>query len=383
MKLTPFLTILAALSLGQAAAAETPLTLGVIAPMTGDFAKFGGQVAHGAELAIEQLRKEGIEAKLKVEDACLAQDAVRAIRQLIEVSRIDGLAGSYCVIGTAAIAPILKQQKLPSFHTSPISNDILKQGHYLFTTNVSIQEEASRVAEIAYRDHGARRAALLGLSTPWGQDYMKYFGERFEQLGGEVVSKQDSPIGQNDFRAELLRVRSSKPDLVFAAHISGMLGNLLKQARGLGLTQPFLGTDEAEDLAVVTAAGKAADGFEYILPEPESMAGVPGQVSALWHKQFGGEAPHSIGTNAYDATLLLGRALSKCGGDRECAREKLRMTKDFPGASGLLTLGEHGSAIKSFVQKEIRDGDFVRAELPADKGLTDKEMARGSLSKQP
>src|SRR5262249_46846872 len=156
------------------------------------------------------------------------------------------------------------------------------------STNVSIQQEAARLAELAYQRNGARRAALLGLSTPWGQDYMRFFRQRFEQLGGSASSMQDSPIGQTDFRAELLRVGKEAPDVIFVAHVSGMLGDILKQAREIGINQPFLGTDEAEDRAVIDTARVASEGFQYLLPQHESDVGAPAELNKKWKERFGG-----------------------------------------------------------------------------------------------
>lgn len=75
-----------------------------------------------------------------------------------------------------------------------------------------------------------------------------------------------------------------------------------------------------------------------------------------------GEDPMILANNAYEATKILVKALASCKGDTKCARDKAYQIKDFPGASGIISIDPDGGAQKSFVLKTVKNGKFVRVK---------------------
>src|SRR4051812_19038696 len=94
------------------AIAQTKIKLGVIGPLTGDFA-FGGEFQlNGARLKAEELnaRKEGIEVEILAEDDQSKCDvAVAAARKLITRDRVHAVLGAWQSTCTLAILPITRQ----------------------------------------------------------------------------------------------------------------------------------------------------------------------------------------------------------------------------------------------------------------------------------
>ena len=103
------------------ALAQTRIKLGVIGPLTGDFA-FGGQFQlNGARLKADELnaRKEGMTVELVAEDDQSKCDvAVAAARKLITRDRVDAVLGAWQSTCTLAILPITQQAEVPQFTTS-------------------------------------------------------------------------------------------------------------------------------------------------------------------------------------------------------------------------------------------------------------------------
>src|SRR3972149_11655059 len=90
--------MLSAACLARDAVAHARIKLGVIGPLTGDFA-FGGQFQlNGARLKVDELnaRKEGITVELVAEDDQSKCDvAVAAARKLITRDRVDAVLGAW------------------------------------------------------------------------------------------------------------------------------------------------------------------------------------------------------------------------------------------------------------------------------------------------
>ena len=339
--------------------AATPIALGVTVPLSGDFASYGDLIRKGVELAREDLAAEGFPTTATYEDACLPATAVAALNKLISVDRIQALAANFCVIAMPAMAPAIERAKLVAFHTASVSDSILDAGKYIFGTNVKVRDEARKLAEYAWRHLGAKTASVMFIATDFGEDYHKHFAQRFQELGGAVLTSDRAAIGVNDFKAELNRIRAKKPDVIFAAHLGLTLGVLLKQKRELGIPSRILGVYEAEDPSVVQVAQEAAEGIQFFVPEPVEETQAVRTFQARFKQRYS-EEPRILARNAYDGTRITVRALAECRMDPECARDRIYQIKDYEGASGRFSFDEDGGVRRELILKTIKSGQFER-----------------------
>lgn len=339
----------------------SPIRLGMVAPLSGDFAPYGEHIRRGIQLAIGDLASSGIKAELFSEDACLPAQERAALSKLVSVDRIQGLAGSYCVIGMVASASILEAARVVSFQTSGGTKEILDAGDYLFTTAARTKDEAEKLAEYAYQTLGLRKAAVLYLTTQWGEEFSTDFSQRFAALGGRITATATNPIGITDFRTELTRLRSPDPDALIIVHLASTLGGALKQARQVGFTKQFLATTDAEEQSVIDVAGPSAEGLKFLAPEPAEETPQMKQFAQRFQNKFG-NAPHPLSRHSYDATMLIAGALQDCRLEAECAKGRMYKTKNYAGASGTFSIDPDGGTRRDFVLKTVKDGRFVRAE---------------------
>lgn len=348
----------------QTVFSETEIRLGATLPLTGNLATYGSLIKDGIELAAEELRTEGVNVKIIYEDVPVpGPAALTAINKLVGENKIHGLAGNFWNPAIPIMASVIMKNKIVSFHTAAADDLILEAGDYIVSTNTKIKDEAFHLAEYAFNELGARKASVLYISTTFGDHYQTHFINRFKELGGEIAFVDKTNLGETDLKATLLRVRSSKPDIFFAAYFGNNLGITLKQAREVGIQQPILSVYESEDPSVIETAGKASEGLRFFVPEPEVESEKVATFRANFKKRFQYE-PRVLGANAYDATQLLVRALLKCNSESECAKDEIYKTKEYDGGSGLFSIDREGAAKKSFVLKTVKDGKFVRVQNP-------------------
>lgn len=81
-------------------------------------------------------------------------------------------------------------------------------------------------------------------------------------LGLKIVANEFYELGSLDYRSQLLKIRSSKPDIIFVASFGHFLGLTLKQARELGIQSRIIAVYESEDPSVISSAMPYADGLE-------------------------------------------------------------------------------------------------------------------------
>jgi branched-chain amino acid transport system substrate-binding protein len=365
LNLNSYHALLALVILCSASAYASPppsplaFKLGAVAPLSGDFAEYGEQIQRAMTLAKESLEKEFPEVSLTLvyEDACLPAQAVSAAKKLATVDKINALVGSYCVIGMIPMAPILNEAKIPALHSSAVSDELLAVGGFISTTNIAIRDEARAAAEIAIQSLNTKRAGTFYISSQWGENYSKYFTQRFIELGGKPAATVETTKWTGDFRAELTRLRASNPDVLFVAHVGKEFSNVVRQARQIGIKAQILGPHEATE--VDKEASEALEGT--LLISPVHPRGSSSPMEEHYRTRFG-TAPSVLSRNAYDASRIATRALVACRGESTCTQAKIIATSNFEGESGTFSIRQGRGASKQFETLQWQGG----ADLPVN-----------------
>lgn len=357
-----FAVILSYVILGSSAsrAAPTRTAIGATVPLKGNLASYGHRIRAGIEVAQEELRKNGVEFELTIEDTPISgSGAITALRSLIDSRRVGGLAGNFSNVAMVSFAPILRRTNTLAMHTAAMDDEILAQsGGVVFSTNVRVRDEAFRAATHLIHE-GARRVAVVTINTSFGMGYRRHFIDAFTKLGGVIVADESYELGETDYRSQIVRVKQGRPDAIYAATFGHFLGLTTKFIRTAGITAPIFSVYESEDPSVIQAGGDATEGLKYFVSYNS-----PTVESSTYQrlKEKLGHDPRSFSLFAYDATMLLATARNECQFDFECSKTKLLSTKNYNGLSGVFSIGTDGAADRPFYLHMIRDGRFVSAK---------------------
>ena len=134
------------------------------------------------------------------------------------------------------------------------------------------------------------------------------------------------------------------------------VGIILKQARQLGVTVPFIGCEAWDSPTLLQVAGKAADGCYF---SNQFSAGDPSSVvqefAKIYREKFG-SLPDNFAALGYDAASVILDAIKRAGSaNPEAIRDALAVTKDFQGVSGKITIDAQRNASKPAVILAIKD----------------------------
>ncbi|MBI3336090.1 ABC transporter substrate-binding protein [Candidatus Peregrinibacteria bacterium] len=332
---------------------DVPIRIGVRAPLTGDLALYGEHMRNGMELAKKDLLAVDSSRHIELifEDACFPQDTISATRKMVQINDVTMIGGSFCLFGHVPILPFTEENKIIAFNTAANPDDVLNK-RYAFSTNFSIKENAEELARFAYKDIGARRAAIMHLQTPFGEDYKKYITQSFERLGGSIVATEARAPDARDFRTEVTKMKAADPDLIFTIHFASPLGIFLKQSREAGIDAKMLGYYENEDPTTVRASQGAAEGLIFSSSPIDS-------VFMKQYRSVYNDDPDVLAANAYDALMLQVMVYEKCGKDVDCMAEELHDVRGYKGVSGTITINSDGSASKPTIFKVVRGGKFL------------------------
>jgi len=336
-------------------AEEEPIKIGVIVVLSGDAAIYGEDAKKGLDLALEEINKEGgvlgKKIELIYEDSRLdPKEAVTAMNKFINIDRLPIVIIAEGSGPTSAVAPLADSNKtllMVSIASTPTIKDA---GDYVFRTMLSDDYQAFKMIKVS-KDLGFRSAAILYVNDTYGIGIKDVFSEGFEEFGN-VIIKESFEGSATDFRAQLTKIKSSKPDvIIIVARKEFPL--ILKQAKELGLDSQIIASETLKDESLIKESGDAAESV--LIPFVAEPLGYSEYKTK--YKEKYEEEPVLYGNFSYDALRVLAIAIQNAGLiDSEKVKNALYDVV-YEGASGLVKFDSNGEVIeKPFNMYKVVDG---------------------------
>ena len=376
-----FLSTLLAVTMVLAAAtgvgaAET-FKVGVVGPRTGPVATYGVSVINAVTLAVEEINAAGgvlgRQIELIVEDnKADATETNNAFRKLISRDEVHAIIGAVVTANSNIGAQVAQMMKVPMITPTSTAENVTQKGDYIFRSCIIDPVQAKIMANFAYNSLGAREVAcFIAQSNDYSVGLGEIFTETFEALGGKVVSTESYDEGDQDFKAQLTKIRARKPEAIYVPGYYADAGLIARQMRQLGIDQPILGTDGFNSPKLFEIGGDAVFGTYFTNHYSiETQDELSLRFVDSYREKYG-QDPDGFGALGYDAVLILADAIQRAGDGalaknradaRAAIRDALANTKDIKVVTGTLTLDENRNPIKSAVILKIVDGGYEFVE---------------------
>jgi branched-chain amino acid transport system substrate-binding protein len=155
----------------------------------------------------------------------------------------------------------------------------------------------------------------------------------------------------------------ASPDVIVITGYYPEVSLIAKQARQFGINATFVGGDGWDGTSLISVGGKALEGAFFSNHFSVENKSPLVQAFVQKYKQEYNAAPDVLAGLGYDAAKLLADAITRAGTtDSEKLRAAIQDTKNFPGVSGKITIGQDRDAKKSAVIITIKDGVYKYAE---------------------
>lgn len=341
------------------------IKIGANLELSGGVASYGQSISEGLELALEELNKEGVDGKkleiVKVDNKSDAAEATNGAIKLVSQDKVAAIIGSATSTNTLAQVQVAQDNKVPLITptgTNPtITNKDGKVNEYVFRTCFIDPFQGTVAANFAMDDLGSKKAAVFIDSA---SDYSKGLAAAFkEAYKGEIVAEEAYVAKDTDFRATLTRIKSANPDFIFLPGYYEEVGLIIKQARELGITAPFMGGDGWDSPKLVEIAGGEALNNTFITNHysaGDKSEKIQKFVDAFKEK-YDGKTPDAFAALGYDTAYYLADAIKRAGSDDPAKiKDALAETKDLELVSGKLTLDENHDPVKSAAILAYEDG---------------------------
>jgi branched-chain amino acid transport system substrate-binding protein len=360
------------------------IIIGHVASLTGDTATFGVSSNEGLLLALDEINKTGVlnGRKIKVvteDDRSLPDEAKTAVEKLITRDKAVAIIGEIASSRSIAMAPVAQDNKVPMLSPGSTNPKVTEVGDYIFRACFIDPFQGTAVATFAMgakpEGLGLKKFAILyPVNSDYGMGLREFFGDAVKKAGGQIVADEAyTEKSDVDFRGQLTKIKQSNPDAIFCSGYYTEAGLIAQQARELGITVPLMGGDGWDSDQTVKIGKSATNNCffsnHYSADEdrPEVKAFVEAYRGRYKNPDGSPKTPDAMAILGYDAMKLMADAIGRAGGtDGEKIRDALAGTKNFPGASGAITIDNQRNAQKSLVILEIKDGkfDYVASVAP-------------------
>lgn len=344
---------------------EKEIKVGAILPLTGDGAKYGTASQKSIELALEEINGaggiKGRKIRVNYEDSQgLPRIGVSAIQKLITTDKVPAVIGGLFSSVTLAIAPVAEQNKVVILSPTSSAPQITDAGDYVFRNCASDIFEGAIMGTFAFDELGFKQVAILYINNDYGVGIRDVFKKGFTAKGGIVILEETFDQGTTDFRTQLAKIKGSNAQAIYIVGYKE-LGQLLKQAKEIGITSQFLSTVMFEDPEIIKNAGGAAEGVIYSTRayDPESKEGATYDFVSRFEEKYN-ETPDIFAALSYDAMKILALAIKQEGFASDEIRNALYGIKHYPGLVGDTSFDENGDVIQPAVIKTVKDGRFIK-----------------------
>ena len=301
---------------------DAPFRIGVMESVSGSGETYGNVAVRSKQMAADEINDSGgINGRmleLVVEDSkCGAQDAITAYKKLTSVDGIKIILGTSCSSAMLGVAPLAEADGVILFSGLASNPDIADAGDYIFRTQISDVEVGINTGNVLWAD-GIRTLATITEETDYAEGVRRTSVAQFEKNGGEIVAAERYASDITDFRSQLTKLLTAKPDALHVVpQAEFAAGTILKQVRELGYEGPIYGETITVGTTSLDIAGDAATGMKAITAAPDPDNEKAQEVLTNFRDRYDYiTLPWHLGS-AYDDVYITAECLKKTGDDQD------------------------------------------------------------------
>lgn len=348
-------------SLGVMAADKPPVVIGLQGPITGPYAIEGEMAKQCVETAAALINEKGgilegrmIEIRI-ADDACQPKAGALAAMKLISQKDIVASIQTY---GSSVTEPASnlyeKFNKLNIAYGATVTRLTERGLKYFFRTCGRTDTQGKYFAEYVTKVFGAKRVAIMHdnqtFSVGLAEDTKKALQPMMDAGEIELVYYDGITPGESDYTVPLTKLRETNPDIFYFTGYFPEAGLIIRQARDIGITFPFVGGDAAINEEFVKIAGldmakgcfMTQEALLKDLPYPEAK-----EFREAYKAKYG-EIPSSPwAVYAADALNVIAYAIDQTGStDSDVLVDYLKNElENFPGITGPIDFDEIGDRV--------------------------------------
>ena len=378
----------------QAKLKSNQFFIAAVLPLSGKLAPFASEVLSGIQLAVEANRDRAGSASVGLIVKDFESDYASFLDDFSELLNTDrplAVIGPLLSKNLPVMAELAERAHIPLITPAATLPNVRRLGNYVFSTALTYQLQAKRIAAYAIKEQGFRRFCILHPDTTYGRELARLFAQEVRQHEGEVIAIESYKEGEADVSEQLKRMKEedlkryglSVPvdetkltgkltkldkkifytpgfDAIFIPGRAADAGLIAAQLNFYDMKVPFLGANgwnspdfaRTDDSSIDGAV--FVDGFFVDSPTPTVQDFVN-----RYKKRFQTN-PTLFAMQGYDAAKLVLDAVRKGAASGEAVHEQLLTQPDLSSLAGPAAFGQDGTLNRPLFLMQIKRGRFLQ-----------------------
>ncbi len=378
----------------QAKLKSNQFFIAAVLPLSGKLATFANEVLSGIQLAVEANRDKAGNASVGLIVKDLESDPASFVDDFSELLNTDrplAVIGPLLSKNLPVMAELAERAHIPLITPTATLPNVRRLGNYVFSTALTFQLQAKRIATYAIKDQGFRRFCILHPDTNYGRELARLFAQEVRQHEGEVIAIESYKEGETDVSAQLKRMKAedlkkyglSIPidqtkltgkltkldkkvlytpgfDAVFIPGRAADAGIITAQLNFHDMKVPFLGANGWNSPDFARTADSSIDGAVFVDGFfVDSQTPTVHDFVERYKKRFQ-TSPTLFAMQGYDAAKLVIDTAHKGASSGEAVQEQLMAQPDLSSLAGPAAFGPDGTLNRPLFLIQIKHGRFLQ-----------------------
>jgi len=353
--------------------AAPPVKIGALFSVSGPASFLGEPERNTAEMMVAEINKAGGIKGRKLELIVYdtqgdATKAVQAVNKLIKDDKVVAIIGPSTTGDSMAVIPVVEKAEIPLVScaagikiTDPVKKWVFKtaQNDVLAVMKIYKNLQKQKIDKIA----------ILTVSDGFGSSGREQLKLQAKEFDIKIISDETYSPSDKDMTVQLTKIRQSAAQAIICWGTNPGPAIVARNAKQLGIKIPLYMSHGVSSRKFIELAGDGAEGI--ILPSgrvivADQLPKSDPQKKALmsyvnkYREHYKVEGDH-FGGHAYDAVMLLKKAMEQGGFSPAAIRDQLEKTKKVAGIGGTFSYSpqDHaGLTSEAFVLVKIEKGDW-------------------------
>jgi len=353
--------------------AAPSVKIGALFSVSGPASFLGEPERNTAEMMVAEINKAGGIKGRKLELIVYdtqgdATKAVQAANKLIKDDKVVAIIGPSTTGDSMAVIPVVEKAEIPLIScaagikiTDPVKKWVFKtaQNDVLAVMKIYKNLQKQKINKIA----------ILTVSDGFGSSGREQLKLQAKEFDIKIISDETYSPSDKDMTVQLTKIRQSEAQAIVCWGTNPGPAIVARNAKQLGIKIPLYMSHGVSSKKFIELAGVGAEGI--ILPSgrvivADQLSQSDPQKKALmnyvnkYREHYKVEGDH-FGGHAYDAIMLLKKAMEQAGFSPAAIRDQLEKTKKVAGIGGTFSFSPQDHAglnSDAFVLVQVEKGDW-------------------------
>jgi len=315
----------AALLAATAANAQGTVKIGLILPLSGQFADTGVQMRTGIQSYIKQhgdtVAGKKIELIIKDVGGINPPVAKRLSQELVVRDKVDILAGYVLTPNALAAGDVSKEANKFMVVMNAATSIITLKSDRMIRTSMTLPQSGDTFGKWAATKGGIKSCYTMVSDYGPGHDVEQSFIKAFTAAGGKIVGSVRYPVANPDFAAFVQRAKDLNPECIFVFVPGGTQPAAIAKAfaeRGIDPTKTkILGTGELTGEQSLQGMGKSSLGILTAWHYDYKQDNKENKEFVRIHQELSKRNPDLFSLGGYDGMHAIYEALKKTKGNTD------------------------------------------------------------------